>query len=295
MNILLYGKVIKPTDIGFFSSLISELNHYKIKVFVSEDYQVILKENKIDTSTLTIIGSEYKQEEINNIDVLLSIGGDGTMLSSAIIVKDTTIPILGFNTGRMGFLANIDKENSRNAIQMLIKKQYTIDQRSMLKLSTPNNLFGKTAIALNDFTIQKKTSSSMITIHTHVNNEYFNSYWCNGLIVATPTGSTAFSMSCGGPIILPYAKNFVITPIAPHNLNIRPVVLPDDVSLSFEIESRSNDVFCTLDSRFEVIHPDQKLRISSNDFKVNLIKLEGQSYFTTLRNKLLWGKDVRNS
>ncbi len=293
MNVLLYGKVIRDDDHDFIQDLVVSLDRHNIHSYTSQEYNDILISCGVNTDSITIIDIE-KKSELSNLDMVLSIGGDGTMLASSLIIKDMAIPILGFNTGRLGFLANIDKENSPKAIEMIANNQYSVRKRSMLRLESENSLFGEEAYALNDFTIQKKTSSSMITIHCHIDGEYFNSYWCNGIILATPTGSTAFSMSCGGPIVMPNSHNIILTPIAPHHLNVRPVILPDNVSISFKIESRNDEIITTLDSRNEVISPSTKLTIRINDFKVHLVELDGYSYFTTLRNKLLWGKDVRN-
>lgn len=293
MKVLLYGKVIKESDTPFIEGFLNLLQNKDFEVSIYNNFRMLLNNQKVNTKNTVVLDDNYLLKN-SDLDLVFSIGGDGTMLSSSLLVGNSGIPILGINLGRLGFLASIDKKHCASAIDLIAKRKYSIEQRSMLKLITDNNLFGENPVALNDFTIQKRTSSSMITIHSYVNNEYFNSYWCNGIIVATPTGSTAFSMSCGGPIVLPFAKNLILTPLAPHNLNIRPVILPDNIELSFEIESRSDELYCTLDSRFNIISPDQKLTIKTNQDKMNLVKLDGYNYFNTLRNKLMWGKDVRN-
>jgi len=291
MKVLLFGKSLKTTDVTFLKSFTSSLVETSIEVYITKAFRRRFKNHKIDVSGLSLCKDEDTTLEL---DMVLSIGGDGTMLSCALFVGNRGIPILGINLGRMGFLASIDKSYCHKAINQIEDGNFEILSRTMLKLESEKALFGDNPIALNDFTIQKKTSSSMISVHTYVDEVYFNSYWCNGMIVATPTGSTAFSMSCGGPIVLPNTKNFILTSIAPHNLNIRPLILPDDVTLSFKIESRNEKLFCTMDSRNEIIHKDDKLIVKKNDYETKLVQLKEHSYFSTLRNKLMWGKDVRN-
>lgn len=227
-------------------------------------------------------------------DYVISIGGDGSMLDTVALVKNTGIPILGINTGRLGFLSNISKDDIQIAIDALVSKNYKIESRSLLELQTQNKLFGENNFALNELTIHKKDSSNMMTVHAYMNDEYLNSYWADGLIIATPTGSTAYSMSCGGPIVHPDAKNFIITPIAPHNLNVRPFVLPDSAVLKLRAEGRSEQFYAALDARSEIFSPDNELIVKKAGFVVNLIQLHSQNFLTTMRNKLMWGMDKRN-
>lgn len=228
------------------------------------------------------------------VDFVFSLGGDGTFLETLMYVRDSGIPILGINTGRLGFLANVAKTEIETAIDSLLQKKYTIDTRALLRLDTADRLFGDVNYALNELTVMKKDSSAMITVSAYIDGEYLNSYFADGLIIATPTGSTAYSLSCGGPLVMPGSQNFVITPIAPHNLNVRPLVISDKHIITLKITGRSNNYLVSLDSRSEVIDSSVELVLKKADFYVNLIKLENQSFFSTIRNKLLWGLDRRN-
>lgn len=227
-------------------------------------------------------------------DILVSLGGDGTLLDTVCYVRDTNVPVLGINFGRLGFLASIGKEAINAAVQALKERTYVVDRRSLLHLDSNIGLFGEVPYALNDFTIHKKDTSAMIKIHTYLNGEFLNTYWSDGLIVATPTGSTGYSLSCGGPVVFPDAGSFVITPVAPHNLNVRPVIVPDNHVISFEVEGRSDQFLCTMDSRMEIIDNTVQLAIKKEDFKISLLRLDDSNFLHTLRNKLLWGIDTRN-
>jgi NAD+ kinase len=227
-------------------------------------------------------------------DILVSLGGDGTLLDTVCYVRDTNVPVLGINFGRLGFLASIGKDAINAAVQALKQRTYVVDRRSLLHLDSNIGLFGDVPYALNDFTIHKKDTSAMIKIHTYLNGEFLNTYWSDGLIVATPTGSTGYSLSCGGPVVFPDAGSFVITPVAPHNLNVRPVIVPDNHVISFEVEGRSDQFLCTLDSRMEIIDNTVQLAIKKEDFKISLLRLDDSNFLHTLRNKLLWGIDTRN-
>lgn len=227
-------------------------------------------------------------------DCLITVGGDGTLLDAVSLISGCNLPVLGLNFGRLGFLASVNKQGIRQAIEQLVHGNYSLDKRSMVELHADRDLFQGVHQALNEFAIHKRDSSSMITIHAYLNGDYLNTYWADGLIVATPTGSTGYSMSCGGPIILPSNKNFIVTPVAPHNLNVRPVIVPDDVVISFEIEHRESNFLISLDSRTEVIDSTVQLAIRKADRCFNLIRLQHENYLTTLRNKLMWGIDRRN-
>jgi NAD+ kinase len=222
------------------------------------------------------------------------LGGDGTMLESVTYIGKAEVPILGINTGRLGFLAINSRDDSDAAIEALLNGNYKIDSRSLLKLISSTKLFDDLNFALNDFTIMKKDTSSMITVHVHVDGQLLNSYWADGIIVSTPTGSTGYSLSCGGPLVYPESESFIITPVSPHNLGTRPIVLSDKSEITFQIEGRSKKYLISLDSRFETIDDTVKLKIKKERFHVNLVQLEGQHYFQTLRQKLNWGLDIRN-
>ncbi len=230
----------------------------------------------------------------NNVDFIISLGGDGTLLDTVTLVKDSGIPVAGINYGRLGFLANIGKEDLHSAVEALINRTYVLDKRTLIHLDSDVPLFAGQPYALNEFTLHKKDSSPMIKIHTYLNGEFLNTYWADGLIVSTPTGSTGYSLSCNGPVIFPDSSSFVITPVSPHNLNIRPIVVPDDNIISFEVEGRTDGFLCTLDSRREIVNKDIQLAVKKESFSFNLIRLNENNFLQTLRNKLSWGLDKRN-
>lgn len=227
------------------------------------------------------------------LDLLICVGGDGTMLDAISIVKDSNVPVLGLNTGRLGFLAGASVENLDKALNDFEKGNYTIEGRSLLQLESSESLFDYN-FALNDFVIHKKETSSMIVVHTYLNGEFMNSYWSDGLIISTPTGSTGYSLSCGGPIIFPGTGNFVITPIAPHNLNVRPVVVSDELVISFEIEGRANSYLASLDARSKSISSETHMAVKKAGHQLKLLRLHSDHFMDTLRNKLSWGVDRRN-
>jgi NAD+ kinase len=228
------------------------------------------------------------------IELFLSIGGDGTLLDTISHIGKLEIPVLGINTGRLGFLATTAKEDIEQALHNVLAGKYALDKRAVLRLESNSEVFGKLNFALNDFTIVKKDTSSMITIHTTIDGEFLNSYWADGIIVATPTGSTGYSLSCGGPLIFPRSGNFVITPVSPHTLTVRPIIVSDSSEITFRIEGRSKRFLVSLDSRIATIDNSVVLTVKKADFKVVLVQLEGQHYFKTLRQKLNWGLDIRN-
>jgi NAD+ kinase len=228
------------------------------------------------------------------IECIISLGGDGTLLDTVTLVKDTGTPVIGINYGRLGFLANIGKEEIEAAVAAIVNHTYVIDNRTLMHLSANVPLFGDVPYALNEFSIHKKDTSPMIKIHTYLNGEFLNTYWADGLIVATPTGSTGYSLSCNGPVVFPDSGCFVITPVSPHNLNIRPIVVPDNTIVSFEVEGRTDGFICTLDSRREIVTKEIQLAVKKETFGLNLIRLGENNFLQTLRNKLSWGLDVRN-
>jgi NAD+ kinase len=227
-------------------------------------------------------------------DIVLSMGGDGTFLKTILYVRDSQIPILGINMGRLGFLANVNKERIREAFDLLKSGKYITTERSLIQMDSEEKLFAHENYALNELTIHKKESASMISIEVHVGGEYLNTYWADGLIISTPTGSTAYSLSCGGPIITPDSPVLVITPIAPHNLNVRPIIIQDDLEIKVRVDDRSNSHLLTLDSRSEVINDSYELTITKAPFRVKTVQFENFSFFDTIRDKLLWGLDRRN-
>lgn len=292
MRIAIYGRAFNDTVLPYVQEVFDALDFCKIKAVIYQEYHEFIKEKcKLCTDFSTF---KDNAELIEKADLLISLGGDGTLLDTLALVRDSGIPVIGINFGRLGFLASINKNEVRTAIAALINKNYTLDKRSVLSLASKYNLFGDENFALNDVTIHRRDDSAMMIIHAYMNDEFINSYWADGLLIATPTGSTAYSLSCGGPIILPSSQNFVITPIAPHNLNVRPLIVPDDATLTFKVEARSAKFLVSCDSRTETVDRSVKIKLSKASFHVNLIRLNGETYLTTLRNKLLWGIDTRN-
>jgi NAD+ kinase len=292
MKIGIYGRQFNNSVLPYIQQVFDCLVECNVEVLIYKDFYDFVKDKLFLPKQFR---SFQTHEDIKNIvDVMISLGGDGTMLDTVAIVRDAGIPMIGINFGRLGFLASINKEGIKYAIDAIIEKKFTLDTRRLLKIETTQKLFGELNFALNDLTIHKRDTSAMILIHCYLNGEFLNSYWADGLIVATPTGSTAYSLSCGGPIILPRSGNFVITPISPHNLNVRPIIISDASELTFEIEGRSSKYLITCDSRTEVIDSTIKFTVKRADFDINLIRLNNESYLSTLRNKLLWGIDTRN-
>lgn len=228
------------------------------------------------------------------IDLFLTLGGDGTLLDIVSVIRDTGIPVIGINFGRLGFLASINKSDIAAAIFAVVNNNFTLDSRELLSIDSDVKVFGDENFALNDITIHKRDDAAMIITRVYLNNEFLNAYWGDGIIISTATGSTAYSLSCGGPIIFPESRSIVLTPVSPHNLNVRPVILPDSCTLSFEVESRSNNYLVSCDSRTATIDKPLRFYVKRAGFQLNLIRLNNESYLSTLRNKLLWGLDTRN-
>lgn len=292
-KIAIFGRIFNSTVIPYVDHLFSYLNQRNIQVTVHiEFYDFLLKNNFHPQNIETFTCYEDLSKDVS---FMLSLGGDGTMLAAVSVIKDSGIPIAGINFGRLGFLANIQKGEMEKAIDQILNKKFHIQKRTLLSVeSRDRNLFNGENFALNDITVFRYDSSSMITIDAKIDNELLNSYWADGLIIATPTGSTAYSLSCGGPIIMPGSGNFVITPISPHNLNVRPIVVSENMTLHLRIESRTEKFILSCDSRNETLPTDTELIIKKAPFSINLIRLEEDGYFRTLREKLLWGIDVRN-
>ena len=293
MKVAIYGKHFGESFAPAIQFLFNHLVDAKIEVMI---YHPFCKD-LFGHVQLPASYQKFKTAEelcAENPELVLSIGGDGTILDAVTMVRQTEIPILGINTGRLGFLSSIAREEIAIAVQAIIRKSYTIEDRTLLSLSTEADLFGHNNFALNELTVLKKDSSSLITVHTFVDEQYLNSYWADGLIIATPTGSTAYSLSCGGPILVPDAGSFVITPISPHNLNVRPIVVRDESEIKVKIEGRDERFLVALDSRTETVDPLCELRVRKAGFKVRLARLDSENFYITLRNKLMWGLDKRN-
>lgn len=291
MKVAIYARQVNANNLLHFQTLFSELKILDAEVYLFSTVYNALKQH-LKTIQFTVFSSAYEIKD--KVDFLFSIGGDGTILDTVTLVQDSGIPVLGINTGRLGFLSSISHDNIASAVMNIHNGHYAVDRRSLLKLETTKKLFGDVNYALNELTIHKKDSSSMIIIHTFLNGEPLNSYWADGLIIATPTGSTGYSLSCGGPIVMPQSGNFVITPIAPHNLNVRPFVVSDKNVISLEVEGRSQFFLATLDSRSITIDNSIQLAVRRQDFTFNIIRLNDENFLGTLRKKLSWGMDSRN-
>lgn len=292
MKIAIYSRGIENNQLQDINLLLSELvSHGAEPVFFQDFFNQIYASINIDCKYSTFNSSE---EMDTDIECMISLGGDGTLLDTVTLVKDSGIPVLGVNYGRLGFLANIGKEDLHTALDALANRKYVLDKRTLIHLDANIPLFGETPYALNEFSLHKKDSSPMIKIHTYLNGEFLNTYWADGLIVATPTGSTGYSLSCNGPVVFPDSASFVITPVAPHNLNIRPIIVPDDNIVSFEIEGRTDGFLCTMDSRREIVTKEIQLAVKKENFGINLIRMNENNFLQTLRSKLSWGLDKRN-
>ena len=290
IKIGIFGKNLKRETFPFIQNLFNKLYSVNVKVCIHEEMYASVK----DIIMIHQVETFNSHTDIKSkLDFLLSLGGDGNMLSAVTLVRDSGIPILGINLGRLGFLASINKEHIDKAIDCLVEKNYSIEERSLLKLSTPN-VFGDLNFALNEISVYKRTPNSMVSVNVKINQQYLNSYWADGLIVATPTGSTAYSLSTGGPILHPESHNFIITPIAPHNLSVRPVVIPDSSIINMAVNEREGGFLVSLDSRTIELESGVELKVEKEDFTIKLVRLPEESFFGTIRAKLLWGIDKRN-
>lgn len=294
MKIAIYGRNLKEDGSSDFVKTLAAFfadNH-----IVAYVHQYIYTRFTELTKDISIAVEAFGDNDFANLDAdyLISMGGDGTLLDTVALVKNRNIPILGINTGRLGFLANVGQTEVEEALSDLIKGYYTIDSRSLLYLESNDSYFGGLHYALNDFVVHKNDSSSMIVVNTFLNGEFLNAYWADGLIISTPTGSTGYSLSCGGPILFPHSESFAITPIAPHNLNVRPIVVSDKNVISFEVEGRSSSFLISLDSRSVSVPYTSQLAIRKGDVELNLVQLKDHNYLKTLRRKLMWGLDKRN-
>lgn len=293
MLVALYNRTFEPEDIPTLQRIIYKLEGYNLRLIFYKDFYDAIKSHLRLQHPPQILFTDRDDLPLHT-DMLFSFGGDGTLLDTVTFVGDSNIPIIGINLGRLGFLAAISEHEIDEALSALIQGSYTIEKRTLLHLDANIPLFGDAPFGLNEFTIYRKDSSSMIKIHTYLNGEFLNTYWADGLIVATPTGSTGYSLSCGGPVVFPQASNFVITPVAPHNLNLRSIVVPDNVIISFEVEGRSDTFLCTLDSRSEAISNETQLAIRKESFSISLVRPHDHNFLKTIRQKLYWGIDKRN-
>lgn len=292
MKVAIYSRAIDYDQQAEVQQMLEELVKENVEPVIFFPFFEKIKSSLQLPSSYSVFKDSTELDE--SVDFLISLGGDGTLLDTVTLVRDKNIPILGINFGRLGFLASLGREELHSAVQSLLKRTMIIDKRSLIHLDASKPLFGEVPYGLNEFAIHKTDTSTMIKIHTYLNGEFLNTYWADGLIVSTPTGSTGYSLSCNGPVIFPESSSFVITPVAPHNLNVRPIVVPDNNIISFEIEGRSDHFICALDSRKEIVEKTVQLAVRREEFTLSLVRLNENNFLQTLRNKLSWGLDTRN-
>jgi NAD+ kinase len=292
MKAAIYCRTMEENQREDVQLFFDELAKQKIEPVIFHNFFEQIKDIiRLPDNTTVFSASEDISDEV---EFIVSLGGDGTLLDTVTLVRDKNIFILGINFGRLGFLASIGREEVKTAVKAIAKRTFVVDKRTLIHLDADLPLFGDVPYALNEFSLHKRDMAAMIKIHTYLNGEFLNTYWADGLIMATPTGSTGYSLSCGGPIIFPDSASFVITPVAPHNLNVRSIIVPDDHVISFEVESRSENIICSLDSRREIVGKNVSLAVRKESFTINLLRLSENSFLQTLHNKLTWGLDRRN-
>jgi NAD+ kinase len=292
MQIAIFGKSLNSYNLLPIKNAIGKLEELGANIKLNKEFYELIKPHVQFKNIISVYESNATLN--GKADILFSIGGDGTILNALPLIKNTQIPIVGINTGRLGFLASINIEEIDNAIDLIFNGKGLIEERTLLRLETENDLFGENNFALNEFTLRANDNSAMITIHVFANGQLINSYWADGLIVSTPTGSTAYSLSCGGPIVMPDSENFIITPIAPHNLNVRPLIISDKDILTLRVEGRNRHYLVSLDSRSTQIDATVEMTVKKASNTINLLRLQNKSFTESLRNKLMWGIDKRN-
>ncbi len=294
MKVAVFGRFYNKTTSTSVQTLFNYLLKKDVDAYIETEFYNLIKNN---SSIIKDFESFKKFDTLDaSFDLLVSVGGDGTILRAITFVKDIDIPIIGINTGRLGFLATIQVDAIEQAIQNIIDGKYKISERCLLSIETTpeNSDITELNFALNEITVSRKNTTSMITVETHLDGEYLTSYWSDGLIISTPTGSTGYSLSCGGPVITPGANSFILTPIAPHNLSARPLVIPDSTEIQLKVEGREDQHLVSLDSRIATLNNGTIIKIKKANFKIKMIDLLGESFLITLRKKLLWGEDNRN-
>jgi NAD+ kinase len=292
LKVAIYSRVLDINQQTYIQRFFDELDKEGIIPVIYQPYfDEVNKIISLPPSSQTF--SSHADLSID-VDFIVSLGGDGTLLDTVTLVRHKKINIIGINFGRLGFLASIGPDELVAAVKALARRSFIVDKRTLVHIDSNLPLFGEVPYALNEFAIHKQDIAPMIKIHTYLNGELLNTYWADGLILSTPTGSTGYSLSCGGPVVFPDACSFVLTPIAPHNLNVRPIVVPDSTVISFEVESRSEHIICALDSRRETVDKNVQLAVRKETFMLNLVRLNENNFLQTLRNKLSWGLDKRN-
>ena len=292
MNVAVFGRKVTKQNLEYYNRFLGILKDFGWNPVVESNLKKLLVK-KVGISESTDEFQSHNDFK-SGIDLSFSIGGDGTFIENVKFIRDSEVPVMGINTGRLGFLANISKENLEEAMEMVYTKNFVHQKRSLIKVETAQNHFGEDNFALNEITLQKKDTSSMITVHASLEGKYLNSYWADGLIVATPSGSTGYSLSCGGPIITPGCQVHILTPIAPHNLNVRPMVVPDHMPIKLSIEGRTRTYLMSIDGKSVPIKNEEELSISKANYMINVIKFKDNNFLDTIRNKMLWGIDKRN-
>lgn len=287
----IHGRKVNPDSLPYISRLLEALTSKQIEIFTSDIFHDLLHTSGLDLSNCHRYSS---QAGVPDVDYVISIGGDGTLLETVTHVGKKETPVVGVNTGRLGFLATVSQDDINQAIELLMKGEYYYDFRTLVEVNPSVPLEDELNFALNEFTVIKKDTSSMIVVHTYVDDQFLNSYWSDGLIVSTPTGSTGYSLSCGGPVVTPHSSNLIITPVSPHNLTVRPLVVSDDSVITLRVESRSENFLLSLDSRSYTISTSAEILVKKCPFKVKLVKFNNGDFLNTLRQKLHWGLDVRN-
>jgi NAD+ kinase len=294
MKVAIYGQYYQNSTEPIIKDIFVFFNENKVEMIIESEFLKILYEKGIVKKDYKTFSSHTELDK--SFDMLISIGGDGTILRAVTYIRDSGIPILGVNAGRLGFLASVQQDKIAEFLQLVLEKKYIISPRTLLSLtcSTKNAAIEAINFALNEISVSRKDTTSMITIETSLNGEYLNSYWADGLIVSTPTGSTGYSLSCGGPVLTPDVESFVITPIAPHNLNARPLVITDETEIELKISGREKQYLVSLDSRIATVDNNTVLTIKKTNFRVNMVEIQDETFLKTLRKKLLWGEDKRN-
>ena len=293
MNIALYGKSFSVDRSAYLRQLVDGLRKNGIKLAVYKPFYELIKSHIFLTEHDIVVFSTH-DELVAFADMVCSVGGDGTLLDTLPLIRNSNIPVIGINMGRLGFLSSISKQEIDHAVNQLIAGKYTLEKRSLIQLKNPPDLFPVINYALNELTIFRKETTSLIVVQVYVDDQFVNAYWADGLIVATPTGSTAYSLSAGGPILTPHSANFVITPIATHNLSVRPIVIPDDSVIKLRVVGRHTTYTLSMDSRMAEMDDTVDIVIQKAPFSLNMVVMEGKDFFGTIRDKLLWGLDVRN-
>lgn len=291
MKIALHGRNFKPEVQSYIAQMLNEFRKRGAEMLISKTFAEFLQQMELFPSDCLVY---HDHDELGTPDFFLSFGGDGTLLEAVTHVAEKETPIVGINTGRLGFLANTSPDELQSMIDCLYKGYYTFDERMLISVVSDQDIFEGINFGLNEFAITKRDTSSMIVVHTYLNGEYLNSYWADGLIVSTPTGSTGYALSCGGPVVMPQSNLFIVAPVSPHNLNVRPLIVSDDSVLSFTIEGRSKNFMVSIDSRSKVIDSSVMLAVKKERFKARLVKMQEHNFFNTLRQKLSWGLDTRN-